>query len=309
MTLNELRYIVALAQERHFGRAAEISYVSQPTLSVAVKKLEDELGVTLFERNKQEVSLTTVGERIVQQAQRVLEEADNIKRLAYEGKDQLVGSLRLGAIYTIGPYLLPHLIPELHEIAPEMPLQIEENYTAKLSEKLKQGELDVILIALPFDEPGIVTLPLYDEPFVVLIPSSHTWQEKEEINNQDLENETVLLLGAGHCFREQVLEFCPACAHHSSVEGTIQKSLEGSSLETIRHMVASGMGITVLPCTAAGADKYAQRLINVRRFSTPVPKRRIALAWRSSFPRPKAIEVLRQSVRNCNLSCVSFIGK
>lgn len=307
MTLSELRYIVAVARERHFGRAAERCHVSQPTLSVAVKKLEDELGITLFERSRQDVSLTDIGRRIVSQAQRVLEEVDVLKAMAVADKDPLVGALRLGVIYTIGPYLLPHLIPLLHERAPRMPLVIEENYTARLSEKLKQGELDAILIALPFEEAGVVTRAVYDEPFVVVLPASHPWQERETVDNSEIGEENLLLLGAGHCFRDQVLNACPACHRSVQREDSLQKSVEGSSLETIRHMVASGMGITVLPCTAAGADRYEQRLLAVRRFTPPAPQRRVALAWRRSFPRPEAIDALQQAILATNLSCVSYI--
>jgi LysR family transcriptional regulator, hydrogen peroxide-inducible genes activator len=307
MTLTELRYIVALARERHFGRAAEACHVSQPTLSVGVKKLEEELGVVLFERSKTDISLTPVGARIVEQAQRVLDEAGIVRELALGAQDELAGPLRLGAIYTIGPYLFPHLIPLLHERLPQMPLVIEENYTARLAEKLKQGELDAILIALPFEEAGIVTEAVYEEPFVVVLPASHPWTEREQIAAVDLgtETETLLMLGAGHCFREQVLEACPACRHGSQA---LQKTLEGGSLETIRHMVASGMGITVLPCSAAGADRYSQRLLSIRRFTPPVPSRTVALAWRRHFPRPRALAALAEAIRDCELSCVSPIN-
>ena len=307
MTLTELRYIVALARERHFGRAAEACHVSQPTLSVGVKKLEEELGVVLFERSKTDVRLTPIGARIIEQAQRVLDEAGIIRELALGAQDELAGPLRLGAIYTIGPYLFPHLIPLLHERLPQMPLVIEENYTARLAEKLKQGELDAILIALPFAESGLVTEALYQEPFVVVLPASHPWTEREQIAAADLgsETETLLMLGAGHCFREQVLEACPACRHGSQA---LQKTLEGGSLETIRHMVASGMGITVLPCSAAGADRYSQRLLSIRRFLPPVPRRTVALAWRRHFPRPRALAALAEAIRDCELSCVSPIN-
>lgn len=308
MTLSELRYIVALARERHFGRAAEACFVSQPTLSVAVKKLEDELGVTLFERGKGEVTVTAIGEHIVAQAQRVLEEASAIKRIAQAHKDQLDGPLRLGVIYTVGPYLLPALIPTLHEQAPKMPLVIEENYTAELNRRLKHGELDAIIISLPFEERGVVTLPVYEEPFVVVLPTGHPWALRESIGVDELAEEHLLLLGAGHCFRDQVLNACPDCNRTAVSDSQIQRAVEGSSLETIRHMVASGMGITVLPCTAAGADRYRQRLLTVRRFEEPAPSRQVAIAWRSSFPRPKAIEALRHAIQACPLSCVRFIG-
>ena len=307
MTLNELRYIVAVARERHFGRAAEACFISQPTLSVAVKKLEEELGVSLFERRKGEVSVTPIGEQIVTQAQRVLEEASGIRQLARQGQDQLDGPLRLGAIYTIGPYLLPHLIPQLAARAPKMPLVIEENYTASLSEKLKRGELDVILISLPFDEPGVQTLSLYREPFVLLLPSSHPLNQCNTVKIDDLNNEDVLLLGAGHCFRDQVLEVCPDCLRRSSVEGTPAQTLEGGSLETIRYMVASGLGVTILPCSAAGAERFSERLLTIRRFDHNAPSRVVALAWRKSFPRPEAIEALRDAVLACDMSCTEAI--
>ncbi len=308
MTLTELRYIIALARERHFGRAAQTCHVSQPTLSVAVKKLEDELGIQLFERRKAEAQLTPIGEQVVTQAQGVLEQVEQIRHLAMEGKDQLSAPLRIGAIYTIGPYLFPHIIPILHEQVPQLALMVEENYTARLSEKLRQGELDVIVIALPFDEPGFVTLPIYKEPFVIVTPAAHPWQERKNINAEELADETVLMLGAGHCFRDQVVDICPACGHRSEEERSISRTLEGSSLETIRHMVATGMGITVLPCTAAGVDRYAQRLLSIKRFTAPAPYRTVALAWRKSFPRPRAIEVLRQSIKASELTCVEFIA-
>lgn len=304
MTLVELRYAVAVARERHFGRAAAACHVSQPTLSVAVRKLEEELGVTLFERGRNEVHLTAVGEQVVDQAQRVLEESDKIRSLAEQGGDPLVGPLRLGAIHTVGPYLLPHLVPLLHERAAQMPLMVEEDFTANLAVALRRGELDVALVALPFDEPGIATEALYDEPFVALIPASHPWQNRERITCPDLAEETVLLLGPGHCFRDQVLEFCPDCLEPGA---GLQRSMQGSSLETIRHMVASGIGVTLLPCTAAGAHSYSQRLVAIRRLAEPVPSRRIALAWRRSFPRPEAVAVVAQAVREAGLSCVETV--
>lgn len=301
MTLNELKYIVAVAREKHFGRAAEACFISQPTLSVAVRKLEDELGVTLFERRKGEVGVTAVGEQVISQAQRVLEEAGSIKQIAKQGQDQLSGPLRLGAIYTIGPYLLPNLIPLLADRAPQMPLVVEESYTSVLTEKLKQGELDAIVISYPFDEPGIATLPLYEEPFVLLLPSSHPLNQRKTIPVDELGKEDVLMLGAGHCFRDQVLDICPECLAKGS-DG--RAALEGSSLETIRYMVASGLGVTVLPCSAAGAERFSERLLEVRRFSGKAPSRTVALAWRKSFPRPQAIELLHQTVIDGAVGCV-----
>ena len=291
MTLTELRYIVAVARERHFGRAAEASFVSQPTLSVAVKKLEEELGVPLFERGPGEVTITPAGQKIVAQAQRVLEEASRIKDLAAAGRDPLAGPLRLGAIYTIGPYLLPKLIPILRKSAPAMQLHIQENFTHRLDESLKNGDVDVIVIALPFDQPGIETRAVYDEPFFVAVPKGHPWEGRKRVSSDELMRESLLLLGEGHCFRDQVLEFC-----HT----TRSRAIEGGSLETIRQMVASGVGITVLPATSINANPSPGDLIRILPIAR-APTRRVALAWRRSFPRPEAIEALRRAILACNL--------
>ena len=307
MTLTEFRYIIAVARERHFGRAAEACFVSQPTLSVAVRKLEEELGIQLFERTAGEVRVTPVGEAVITQAQKVLEAAEGVRQAAGQGKDQLSEPLRIGAIHTVGPYLFPELIPALHRLAPNMSLIVEEGYTAGLTEKLKQGELDVLVLALPFERPGLLTLPLYKEPFVVLLPVSHPLTRKEKITGADLAQETLLLLGAGHCFRDQVIDACPECVPRPTMASELQKTIEGGSLETIRHMVVSGLGVTVLPCTAAGADRYSQRLVVIRRFMDQPPSRTIALAWRVSFPRPKVIKVLKEAVSQCSLGCAELV--
>jgi LysR family hydrogen peroxide-inducible transcriptional activator len=305
MTLTELRYIVAVSRERHFGRAAEKCFVSQPTLSVAIKKLEDELGVALFERGASEVTVTPVGARIVEQAQRVLEETDRIKHLAEQGKDDLSGPLRLGAIYTISPYLMPQLIPQMNKRAPKMPLLIRENYTAKLAVMLKNGDLDVIILSLPFAESGIITQAVYDEPFRVVMPADHAWAKKTRIPAADLCRENLLLLSSGNCFRDQVLQTCSG-ARRATGDG-LQQSLEGSSLETIRHMVASGAGITVLPSSAADAKPAENKLIAVRPFAKPEPSRRVALAWRRSFPRPGAVEAVRKAILACKLPGITLL--
>ncbi len=305
MTLTELRYIVAVARERHFGRAAEKCFVSQPTLSVAVKKLEAELGIALFERNSNDVSVTPLGARIVEQAQRVLEETAAIKELASAGKDQLATPLRVGAIYTVGPYLFPQLIPAMHKAAPKMPLLLQENYTTKLGAALKAGDVDVVILSLPYAEPGIVTQSLYDEPFRVVLPAKHAWRGRKTIAADQLCNETLLLLGAGNCFRDQVMQTCARATRAKSSH--IQQALEGSSLETIRQMVASGVGVTVLPSTAAEARSSSSPLIITRPFTSPSPSRRIALAWRSSFPRPAAIAALRLAVLACKLPGVTLL--
>jgi LysR family transcriptional regulator, hydrogen peroxide-inducible genes activator len=304
MTLTELRYVIAVAEQRHFGQAARTCFISQPTLSVAVKRLEDELGVTLFERSRSEITLTPIGERIVYQAQRVLTEADTIRDLAKAGRNELSGPLRIGAIYTVAPYLLPQLIPLMNQLAPEIPLLVEENYAFALSDKLRRGDLDLAVVALPFDEPGILTQPIYEEPFVVLLPAEHKLSRKKEIALSELENETVLLPGVSHCMRDHVLEFCPSCYASTKENASLQKTLNGASLETIRMMVTGGIGISIVPCTAVGPDRTLEHLLTTRPFSDIQPNRRIALAWRSSFPRTKVIDVVKQAITDCPLNSV-----
>ena len=306
MTLTELRYIVAVARERHFGRAAETCFVSQPTLSVAVKKLEEELGLVLFERGPGEVSVTPGGQKIVEQAQRVLEEASRIRDIAAAGRDPLAGPLRLGAINTIGPYLLPKLIPILRRAAPAMQLLIQENFTHRLADELKSGQVDVILIALPFEHPGIVTRAVYDEPFLVAVPKGHPWEGRKRVTSEELTSESLLLLGEGHCFRDQVLEICHTV--RARERSPLAKTLEGGSLETIRQMVAGGVGVTVLPATSTASSGGASDLIRIVPFARPVPTRRVGIAWRRSFPRPEAIEVLRKSILACNLPQVEKLA-
>ncbi len=299
MTLTELRYIVTLAQEQHFGRAADRCYVSQPTLSIAVKKLEDELGVALFERTKSRVQPTPLGEQIVAQANLVLEQTAAIKDLADAGKDQLSSPLSVGAIFTIGPYLLPKFIPYLQQKASKMPLYVEEGYTHNLRKKLRNGELDVIIIALPFEEPDVVTQVLYEEPFVVLMPKGHPLSTKDAVNPNDLTSEQLLLLGEGHCFRDQVLTTCPNLQHHGEHSANnVRTAAEGSSLETLRHMVASGLGLTILPVSAADSSLYSADVLVTRPFTEPSPSRSVALAWRASFPRHKAIDALREAIKS-----------
>jgi LysR family hydrogen peroxide-inducible transcriptional activator len=304
MTLTELRYIVTLAREQHFGQAAERCHVSQPTLSIAVKKLEQELGVELFERSKNKVSPTPTGDTVIAQAQKVLEEASRIHDLAAAGKDQLNSPLRVGAIFTIGPYLFPQFIPKLREIAPNMSLVVEESYTATLRRRLRNGDLDVIIIALPFTEPDVVTQPLYTEPFVVLMPRDHALAAKDTIAPTDLDGENILMLGEGHCFRDQVLEAMPNLSKSSSDKARelgIRTDTEGSSLETMRHMVASGLGLTILPLSAVlGTQNNVQNLVS-KPFASPAPCRTTALAWRASFPRHKAIDALREAIMETRL--------
>ncbi len=299
MTLTELRYIVAVARERHFGRAAEACFVSQPTLSVSIKKLEEELDVRIFERGANEVTVTPLGEEIVRQAQSVIEQAGAIKEIAKRGKDPVSGPLRLGVIYTIGPYLLPDLVRQAIERLPQMPLMLQENFTAKLLEMLRTGELDCAIMAEPFPDTGLAVAPLYDEPFMAAVPKLHALARRKSISTEELKSETMLLLGTGHCFRDHVLEVCPEYARFASEAEGIRKSFEGSSLETIKYMVASGMGVTVVPQLSVPKDD--QPHIRYIPFTKPVPTRRVVLVWRRTFTRYEAIAALRNAIYACPL--------
>ena len=303
MTLTELRYIVAVAREKHFGRAAEACFVSQPTLSVSIKKLEEELDVRIFERGTSEVSVTPLGQEIVRQAQAVIEQAGQLKEIAKRGKDPIAGPLRLGVIYTIGPYLLPDLVKQAIERVPQMPLVLHENFTAKLLEMLRTGELDCAIMAEPFPDAGLALAPLYDEPFMVALPRAHPLAKRRSISAEELKRETMLLLGTGHCFRDHVLEVCPEYARFSSDAEGIRKSFEGSSLETIKYMVASGMGITVVPQLSVHKD-FSDHITCIP-FAAPVPTRRVTLAWRRTFTRYEAIAALRNAIYACLLEGVS----
>jgi LysR family hydrogen peroxide-inducible transcriptional activator len=294
MTLTELKYLVAVAQERHFGKAAERCRISQPALSLAIQKLEDELGTTILERRKNQITLTGLGEKVVQQAQRVLEAAEQIPFIVAQGKDQLVGVFKLGVIATVGPYILPDLIPLLHARAPSMPLEIEENLTANLNRMLLHGQLDAIIVALPHEEAGVLAKPLYEEPFKVVIPITHPWAKKKRIETEDLGAEKVILPHAGHCFRRQLLDHCP------EISRSDREGIQGNSLETIRQMVASGLGITVLPCSALSPKHEHKRLATIP-FTEPVPERQIGLAWRKGFARLAALEVIEDAVRSLKI--------
>jgi len=307
MTLTELKYIVAVAREKHFGHAAEACFVAQPTLSVAIKKLEDELGVVIFERGGTEISMTPLGAQIVAQAERVLEQTAAIKEIAKQNKDPLAGPLRLGVIYTIAPYLLPPLVKTMIERVPQMPLVLQENFTARLVELLRQGELDAAIMALPFPDQGLMVQPLYDEPFVVAVPKHHAWADRKSIDAEELKSETMLLLGSGHCFRDQVLEVCPEMSRYSTSGDGIARTFEGSSLETIRHMVASGIGITVLPQASVPDMQNKDGMLRYVPFASPGPSRRVVIAWRKSFTRRPAIEAVRQAVLSCDLRGVTML--
>ena len=296
MTLTELRYIVALAQEQHFGRAAERCHVSQPTLSIAVKKLEEELGV-LFERGKQKILPTPLGEKIVAMAAKVLEQAAAIKDVAEADRDQLEGPIALGTLPTIGPYLLPQFIPLLQETTDKLSLYVEEGSVADLAGKLRNGDLDAILVTAPFAEADVVVQPLFDESFVLLLPADHRLTNKLRIEPADLDPGEMLLLGEGDSLREQILAAFPRLDPARESGAGVRTFTQGATLETLRHMVASKLGVTILPQTAAEAPLYAPNLLTTRAFANPAPKRSLVLAWRVSFPRHKAIDLLRKAIQ------------
>ena len=304
MTLTELRYIVAVSQKNHFGKAAQACFVSQPTLSIAIKKLEQELDVRLFERSsKNEIRITEIGQQVINQAYIVLQEAQILIEIAQQGKDPLSGQFRLGVIYTIGPYLLPSLIPKLRKTAPNLKLIIEENFTANLFQSLKQGSLDAIIISYPFDEPGIETASLYEEPFIVALPRNHEWKNRDQIQPGDLASQDLMLLGAGHCFRDQVIKACPDCM---SGDSELTRTLEGGSLETMRHMVAAGTGITVLPRSSIPNGQKSESLIDIKPFAEPSPARTVAIAWRKHYPRKEAIFTIRDTIQTSPLDGVEI---
>jgi LysR family hydrogen peroxide-inducible transcriptional activator len=305
MTLTEFRYIVAVARERHFGRAAEACFVSQPTLSVAIKKLEDELSVQIFERSGAELTITALGQEIVHQAQKVLEEAQVIKHLAQHGQDPFSGPVRLGTIYTIAPYLLPKLISKGREVLPKMPLYLQENFTVRLLELLKQGDIDAAILAEPFSESGLDVIPLYDESLVVAIPAGHPWETTPVIQHADLQSQATLLLGQGHCFRDHVLDICPDMQRSQRNEDL--SGFEGSSLETIRQMVAGGIGISVFPVTSINDQTNPNSLIRYIPFAKPTPKRRVVLVWRKSYARSAAMHALADAIKTSGLLGVDYL--
>lgn len=305
MTLTELRYIVAVAQERHFGRAAQRCHVSQPTLSIAIKKLEEELNVTLFDRSSNEVITTDSGERIISQARKVLDEADVIRQMANEEQNELEGAFKLGLIFTVAPYLLPKLILSLRDIAPKMPLMLEENYTQPLTDALKRGELDALVVGEPYHEAGVEVIPLYDEPFFVIVPKGHPFEDLDAVSPREIGDDRLLLLTEGNCMRDQVLGSCSEVAARQRITG-LTSNLQGSSINTIRHMVASGLGISVLPATALTENDHM--LFSIVPIAQPAPQRRIVLAYRRNFVRPKALAALQDAIVNAQLAGVSFIA-
>jgi len=291
MNLRDLRYLVALADERHFGRAAERCFVSQPTLSAQIRKLEDYLGVPLVERRPRRVSLTETGARIVERARRVLLEADAIVAIAKSDRDPLAGPLKLALIPTVGPYLLPHVAGKLRRALPRLKLMLYEHQTGPLLTKLADGEIDLGILALPVAADGLASAPLYDEPFTLAVPASHSLASRDRVRVGDLEGESLLLLEDGHCLRDQALEVC------SRIHVGEDQDYRATSLETLRQMVAAGHGVTLLPELAAASPVGAARGLRIKPFVKPAPSRRIGAVWRKSTTRGKAIEAVVETIR------------
>lgn len=293
MTLQELRYLVALADKGHFIRAAEACHVSQPTLSMQLKKLEDYLGVTLFERDTHhQLVPTPIGVEIIERARMALDLVAQIKELAQQGHDPMDGPLRLGVIPTLGPYLVPHLLPGIREVYPNLHLFLREDLTANLLERLRQYRLDALLLALPVPGDDVELMELFREPFVVALPVGHALEERECISEGDLADQNVLLLEEGHCMREQALSIC------GSKPSEQRDELKATSLETLRQMVAAGVGCTLLPALAAlpGVSSVQQGMVQIRPFASPVPTRTIGIVWRRRYPRAATVKGLAEAI-------------
>ena len=289
MNLRDLGYLIAVAEHRHFGRAAAACFVSQPTLSTQLKKLEETLGVTLIERTNRQVMLTPVGESIVAQAQRVLDEVDRLVGFAEEHRDPLGGDFRLGIIPTVAPYLLPRILGPVREALPNLKMQLTEAQTAVIARMLREGELDAVILALPLGEDNIAEAVLYREPFYLAVSDRHEKANRASVRVADLDNEQVLLLEDGHCLRDQALEVCKS---HNAVENT---NFRATSLETLRQMVAANVGTTLMPRLAVTAHAAGVRYIP---FEEPdPPSRTIGIGWRTSSPRIALLDQMTRTLR------------
>lgn len=284
--LKDLRYLVAVASTRHFGRAAQQCCVSQPTLSAQLRKLEAYLGVQLVERQPRHVMLTAAGEQIVARARLIISATDDVMDIARTYRNPLTGSLRIAFLPTIGPYLLPDIIPAIRKALPRLDLMLHEYRTATMLERLHQGEIDVGVLALPVPAENLTTRVLYDEAFMLAAPAQHPLAKKAQVRVDDLKGETLLLLEEGHCLRDQALDLC------SRVDVHEKQNFRGTSIETLRQMVACGAGLTLLPELAARGAYASARGLVVRPFAKPAPSRRIGALWRQSSARTPVIETL-----------------
>ena len=284
--LKDLRYLVSVADCRHFGRAAERCFVSQPTLSAQLKKLEDYLGVQLIERQPNNVSLTEAGGQIVARARRILEASEEVVTLARSHRDPLAGRLRVALLPTIGPYLLPRIAQPLRKLLPRLELQLYEYQTGPMLEKLNGGDLDVGILALPVDLEGLEARELFVEPFIVAMPDQHKLAKRDTVRADDLKGETLLLLEDGHCLRDQALEVC------SRVGVQEKQDFRATSLETLRQMVATGAGLTLLPELASRGAYGSAKGVTIRPFAKPAPVRHVGAIWRKTSARRPVIETV-----------------
>jgi LysR family hydrogen peroxide-inducible transcriptional activator len=291
MNLRDLRYLVVLADTRHFGKAAEKCCVSQPTLSAQIRKLEDYLGVTLVERKPRNVTLTEVGEQIVARARSALRDSDEIVAIAKLSHDPLAGTLRMALIPTLAPYLLPRVAPRIHKAVPKLQLLLFEYQTATLLERLRDGDIDLGILALPVDAEGLESQELFDEPFMVALPKDHPLAKRASLKVEDLRDEKLLLLEDGHCLRDQALS---VCGHVGIKE---PQDFRATSLETLRQMVGAGLGITLLPALATTGPFAETRNLAIKPFARPVPRRTIGAVWRKSSTRRAVIDVVCQVIR------------
>jgi len=303
LKLKDLRYLVAVAEERHFGRAAAKCFVSQPTLSAQLRKLEDALGVQLVERRPRQVTLTEAGEEIAERARSMLQSGEAIVSLAQARRDPLAGSLRIGLLPTVGPYLLPLVALKLRRALPRLELLLYEYQTAPMLERLHAGELDLGILALPVAAENLAVRELYREPFVLALPEAHALSQRARVHVQDLAGETLLLLEDGHCLREQALAVCSHSGGHE------KHDFRATSLETLRQMVAAGAGVTLLPALATRGAYSSARGVALRPFVRPEPSRLIGAVWRRSSARGAAIAaVCEQIVRHCTLPEATAAG-
>ncbi len=305
MNLRDLKYLVTLAETCHFSRAAQRCCISQPTLSGQIKKLEDELGVMIFERNNRSVHLTAIGEHLLVHAQKALEQADAIEQVARAYQDVLAGPLRLGVIPTLSPYLLPLILSPLRTQYPQLRLVLFEELTDTLLQRLRHHQLDALLLATPISDPELQALTLFDEPFWLAHPRGHALDQRTVIRTADLEMADLLLLAEGHCLTDQVMEVCHLAERPRDGE---LADLRAAGLETLLHLVASGFGCTLVPALALDSGWATDPRIRIRALPKIKAERRITLVFRTSFPRIVALHALAQVIGRQLPASVNWVG-
>ena len=305
MNLRDLKYIVAVAETRHFGKAAERCFVSQPTLSGQIKKLEEELGVTIFERTQRSVEVTPVGEAILEHARQIMDQAEVIEQLALAHQDPLAGPLRVGAIPTLSPYLMPLLLLPLKKKHPQMKLVLSEELTDTLLERLRNHEIDAALLATPVEEPDLEALPLFDEPFYIAYPREHPFYAKEKITRRDLESVNLLLLAEGHCLAKQAMDVCHLKERDQKGD---MADLRAASLETLLQLVAAGFGCTLVPALAMRGSWTSGSGVVAQPLALPDAYRRVSLVFRHSYPRRQALEAFASIIQDNLPNTVTCLG-